>query len=85
MEAVVIRTGFLTERGILISSALYPKEAEQYHVRDVDKLIAILLPIALIAFLYLMTYKVRPCSLFPLLIPPKQIYPKVIIVELLTI
>lgn len=58
LEAVVIRTGFLTERGELISSALYPKEADQFHVRDVDKLLAILVPIGLIAFLCLMTYKV---------------------------
>ncbi|XP_022666332.1 probable cation-transporting ATPase 13A3 isoform X2 [Varroa destructor] len=57
VEAMVIRTGFSTEKGKLLGAMIYPKPVDFQLARDVDNLLKCLLPIAAVAFLGLMTYK----------------------------
>lgn len=60
--AVVIRTGYLTTKGELIRSILYPPPADFKFDQDSYKFIGILCIIALIGFVYTLVTKVKSHS-----------------------
>lgn len=56
--AVVVRTGFLTSKGGLVCSMLYPPPVDFHFERDSYRFIEVLAGIASIGFLYTMVAKV---------------------------
>jgi cation-transporting ATPase 13A3/4/5 len=59
VRAVVLRTGYLTAKGSLVRSILYPPPADFKFDQDSYKFIGILSAIAAIGFLYTLVLKVR--------------------------
>jgi magnesium-transporting ATPase (P-type) len=76
VRAVVLRTGFLTAKGSLVRSILYPPPADFKFDQDSYKFIGILAAIAAIGFLYTHVLKVNveqtACGQPPP--PPKQMH-----------
>jgi magnesium-transporting ATPase (P-type) len=60
VRAVVLRTGFLTAKGSLVRSILYPPPADFRFDQDSYKFIGILTAIAAVGFLYALVLKVKP-------------------------
>lgn len=60
VRAVVLRTGFLTAKGSLVRSIMYPPPADFKFDQDSYKFIGILAAIAAIGFLYTLVLKVNP-------------------------
>jgi cation-transporting ATPase 13A3/4/5 len=59
VRAVVLRTGYLTAKGSLVRSILYPPPADFKFDQDSYKFIGILSAIAAIGFLYTLVLKVN--------------------------
>jgi cation-transporting ATPase 13A3/4/5 len=59
VRAVVLRTGFLTAKGSLVRSIMYPPPADFKFDQDSYKFIGILAAIAAIGFLYTLVLKVN--------------------------
>jgi magnesium-transporting ATPase (P-type) len=57
---VVLRTGFLTAKGSLVRSIMYPPPADFKFDQDSYKFIGILAAVAAIGFVYTLVLKVRP-------------------------
>lgn len=57
--AVVTSTGFLTAKGTLVSSIMYPPPADYKFERDSYKFIGFLASLASIGFIYSMVTKVN--------------------------
>lgn len=57
--AVVTATGFLTAKGTLVSSIMYPPPADYKFERDSYKFIGFLASLASIGFIYSMVTKVN--------------------------
>lgn len=60
VRAVVLRTGFLTAKGSLVRSILYPPPADFKFDQDSYKFIGILAAIAAVGFVYTLVLKVQP-------------------------
>lgn len=59
MLAVVIRTGYLTAKGQLVRSIMYPPPADFKFDQDSYKFIGVLAAIAIGSFIYTIATKVR--------------------------
>lgn len=59
VEAVVLRTGFLTAKGELVRSMLFPKPVDFQLGQDVNKFLYVLATFAGLGLIYTIVLKVR--------------------------